>query len=68
MEAIMKVEYTCGYLIESNGMKLHVCYHNSKTKNLQKLIKKARNTVYSYAGGIFEKKNYKSVKYSRTIL
>ncbi len=63
----MEVECACGYLIKSEGIKLHehrqqdglievyytcpkckmkhhVCYHNSETKNLQKLIKRARNT------------------------
>ena len=62
----MKVECTCGYLMESDRIKLdehqqqdgliavyytcpkckskhHVCYHDSETKNLQKLIRKARN-------------------------
>ena len=67
MEEIMKVECTCGFLMESDRIKLrerrqkdglikvyyvcpkckaehHVCYHNSETKNLQKLIRRARNT------------------------
>lgn len=63
----MKVECTCGYLMDSEKIKLHehrqqdgliqvyymcpkcnarhhVCYHNSETKNLQKLIRKAQRT------------------------
>lgn len=39
-DGLIEVYYTCSKC----KMKHHVCYHNSETKNLQKLIKKARNT------------------------